>query len=273
MPTNRKQLAQAMDAAFDRYVSWLEDRCREMGLVIGVDIGGIEQMENKVGVAKAKTRYAEAQAEMDQIGAAYGLYHDAPELARQAHETYYRAVHNAKAGVVAAKHWYDNYQGQVDKINNGELAKYGITVPDASELDKAAKAKMIYEESQQELTKTEQEAALVLDAELARLEGVRPGATDSAQAPAPETSVASEAKASAAPSKPSKPKPDESDRKRVLVKGLRSYKESGGPLTEKDLPRMRPLRRHFAFLHREGTISNVDPRITVAERNAIWPHV
>ena len=82
-PTNRRELRLALDKAYSSYVRWLETECQKMGLEIGVDIGGTNAMEERVGRTVAAERYAQCQSEMTAISAAYGQRIDERIVARE----------------------------------------------------------------------------------------------------------------------------------------------------------------------------------------------
>ena len=148
-PKNRRELGQALDACFDRYRYWLEEGCRVRGWRVPEQIAGLEQMENEVGVVKARERYAECREEMERISAAFMSRMDAPFLAadreREAVENRVMALKRADQAVQFAENLLAR-----ERARAAACVKFGVCSQDEAD-DIVEDAEDALEDAREEL--------------------------------------------------------------------------------------------------------------------------
>ena len=186
VPKSRIELKAAIGAAWSRYLLALKrllvERANRLGLPLESperDLGGLAAAHAKIGPL-AGDAYQTFTADQGALSAAWGKYVDAPAMRRQAHEDYDRALENAKARVVAAETWVNEYQRSVDEILSGKFAQYGVTEPDPKTLEILSKYKLDLESAESDLVLVTAQARKKLTEALVELDSIRPEGPESA---------------------------------------------------------------------------------------------
>ena len=170
----RQELKRAIDGAWSAY----ESRLKELGKAIDPawELHGLASAHVFIG-PPAEDAYVAFQAEQDRISALFGSFHDAPYLVTQARKAYEIAVHNAEALIVAAQSTYDQTHLHLERVRAGAWKQYGITEPEAYELQNEADDLAALEAAKAALGPVTEQATAKLDAELVILEKIRAGVT------------------------------------------------------------------------------------------------
>ena len=169
----RKQdLIQAIGLEWGKYLSFLK-----AGLAAtGYDVNkgwGIARAEAAIG-EPCKAAYAKFQKEQKRLNAQYGTFQNAPWLRQEAHRERDLSVHNAQARIDRYLGRVNQEQLHINKILNGDFAKYGVTEPDNSEIASLESAKVWLNDAVEELVTVTEQAEAKLKAVLAGLDRIRP---------------------------------------------------------------------------------------------------
>ena len=152
-PKNRRELAQACDAEYAKYRSWLEAGCRALGYEIGVDIAGIAQMERVVGKDKAKVQYAACMEAIRCLNQVFAEQFSKVDREQETADNRAMAIKRAKQAVQFAT---DFLAQEIERA--AICVKYGVCT--------LLEADAIEDDAQEKLEDAQEDLAAILSADV-----------------------------------------------------------------------------------------------------------
>ena len=156
-----RDLIRAINGAYSDYTTYLDVTLKQLGYP---GLGGIAAAHKIIG-SKADDRYRQFQAEQKQISQDFNYEHDADTIDWIRKELIKIRIHNVKSLFDSRKFLHQQANDHLQKMERGELAKYGVVATD-EDRDKVAKlkesmdeAERIYNEAVSDTTVTPEQTA------------------------------------------------------------------------------------------------------------------